>query len=722
MDSNIGKKLDGRYEITELIGVGGMADVYKAMDVMENRTVAVKILKPEFAENEEFLRRFRNESKAIAVLSHPNIVKIYDVGFTDEIQFIVMEYIDGITLKEFIERQGVLKWKDALHFVTQILRALQHAHDKGIVHRDIKPQNIMLFTDGTIKVMDFGIARFSRIDGKTLSDKTIGSVHYISPEQARGDMTDERSDIYSVGVMLYEMLTGRKPFDGDNPVAIALKHMQENAVPPREIMPAIPEALEEIVIHAMEREPVRRYQSAAEMIRDIDTFKLNQSVVFGYKDGAAVASSQLFNGPVNNQPPVYDDYDENYEDVSDTDNDEDEDDDEDDGKKRSYVVPILLAVTVAVVIVAACVIGWVVIKSFSGTSGIHTGTVTLPNFVGKNIVQVEQDWKDKLKFELVNEYNDQYDDGIIFWQSQTAGKSVKEGYTLTLKVSKGKQMTIIPDMTGNEQAVAESELKAAQFNVVLRTMFDDEVAEGLVIKTEPPAGSEYAVGGTVTIFVSKGPVDTQVKVPDVVGMTKEKAIAALKENKLVAKVEEIEHEGDKGKVIDQSIDAGDKVDMETEVTIYVSTGETEPVDLTISLPLPNGIHGSYTIEVYKNGNVAYQQSISRGETVAGGTVNIDISGKKTETLTISIRNEETGKTINYAVYNIDYDKKEVNLNGSLNESGLIDITPTTTESTTQSTPPEPPASSEQPTESSVTEPEPSSQPDPNGNVNDNPPA
>lgn len=718
MDSNIGKKLDGRYEITELIGVGGMADVYKAMDVMENRTVAVKILKPEFAENEEFLRRFRNESKAIAVLSHPNIVKIYDVGFTDEIQFIVMEYIDGITLKEFIERQGVLKWKDALHFVTQILRALQHAHDKGIVHRDIKPQNIMLFTDGTIKVMDFGIARFSRIDGKTLSDKTIGSVHYISPEQARGDMTDERSDIYSVGVMLYEMLTGRKPFDGDNPVAIALKHMQEDAVPPREIMPAIPEALEEIVIHAMEREPVRRYQSAAEMIRDIDTFKLNQSVVFGYKDGAAVASSQLFNGPVNNQPPIYDDYDENYEDVSDTDNDEDEDDDEDDGKKRSYVVPILLAVTVAVVIVAACVIGWVVIKSFSGTSGIHTGTVTLPNFVGKNIVQVEQDWKDKLKFELVNEYNDQYDDGIIFWQSQTAGKSVKEGYTLTLKVSKGKQMTIIPDMTGNEQAVAESELKAAQFNVVLRTMFDDEVAEGLVIKTEPPAGSEYAVGGTVTIFVSKGPVDTQVKVPDVVGMTKEKAIAALKENKLVAKVEEIEHEGDKGKVIDQSIDAGDKVDMETEVTIYVSTGETEPVDLTISLPLPNGIHGSYTIEVYKNGNVAYQQSISRGETVAGGTVNIDISGKKTETLTISIRNEETGKTINYAVYNIDYDKKEVNLNGSLNESGLIDITPTTTESTTTTTT----TTSEQPPEPPVTEPEPSSQPDPNGNVNDNPPA
>lgn len=679
MDSNIGKKLDGRYEITELIGVGGMADVYKANDVMENRTVAVKILKPEFSQNEEFLRRFRNESKAIAVLSHPNIVKIYDVGFTDEIQFIVMEYIDGITLKEFIEQQGVLKWKDALHFVTQILRALQHAHDKGIVHRDIKPQNIMLFTDGTIKVMDFGIARFSRIDGKTLSDKTIGSVHYISPEQARGDMTDERSDIYSVGVMLYEMLTGRKPFDGENPVAIALKHMQETAVSPREIMPSIPEALEEIVIHAMERDPARRYQSAAEMIRDIDTFKLNQSVVFGYKD----AAPSVYEPPVEHINDQYDDYDDQYDD-DDISDDEDEDDEEDE-KKRSYVVPILLAVTVAVVIIAAFVIGWVVIKSFAGNGSIHTGTVTLPNFVGKNIVQVEQDWKDKLKFDLVNEYNDEYDEGIIFWQSQSAGKSVKEGYTLTIKVSKGKQMTIIPDMNGSESEVAQSELKAAGFTVVLRTMFDDSVAEGLVIKTEPAAGKEYPVGGSVTVFVSKGPVDTKVKVPNVVGMTKEKAIAALKENKLTPKVEEIAHEGDKGKVVDQSIDKGEKVDRDTEVTIYVSTGETDPVDLTIALPMPTGIHGSYSIEVYKNGNVAYTQPIASGETVAGSTVNIDITGKKKETLTISIRNNETGRTVNYAVYDIDYDEKTVKLNGSLNESGLLDITPTTTTTTTEET-------------------------------------
>ena len=287
LDKNIGKKLDGRYEITELIGIGGMADVYKAVDLADDRTVAVKILKNEYADNDDFVRRFRNESKAIAVLSHPNIVKIYDVGFSDKIQFIVMEYIDGITLKEFMEQQGVLKWKDSVHFIIQILRALQHAHDRGIVHRDIKPQNIMLFPDGTIKVMDFGIARFAREEGKTISDKAIGSVHYISPEQARGDITDEKSDIYSVGVMLYEMLTGVKPFDADTPIAVALMHMQNNARPPRTVNNTIPEGLEAIVLRAMQRDAAKRYQSASEMIKDIEEFKQNPSIVFEYSFPAA---------------------------------------------------------------------------------------------------------------------------------------------------------------------------------------------------------------------------------------------------------------------------------------------------------------------------------------------------------------------------------------------------------------------------------------------------
>ena len=235
MDNYVGKRLDGRYELQEVIGVGGMAVVYKAYDNIDDRTVAVKILKDEFLASEEFRRRFKNESKAIAVLSHPNIVKVYDVSYGDKLQYIVMEYVEGITLKEYIEQQGVISWKETVHFTTQILRALQHAHDKGIVHRDIKPQNIMLLENGTIKVTDFGIARFSRSETRTMTDTAIGSVHYISPEQARGDITDDKSDIYSVGVVMYEMLTGQLPFQSDNSVSVAIMQLQTDPVKPREI-------------------------------------------------------------------------------------------------------------------------------------------------------------------------------------------------------------------------------------------------------------------------------------------------------------------------------------------------------------------------------------------------------------------------------------------------------------------------------------------------------
>lgn len=655
MDSNIGRKLDGRYEITELIGVGGMADVYKAIDVMENRTVAVKILKDEFSNSEEFLRRFRNESKAIALLSHPNIVKIYDVGFTDEIQFIVMEYIDGITLKEFIDQQGVLRWKDALHFITQILRALQHAHDKGIVHRDIKPQNIMLFSDGTIKVMDFGIARFARIDGKTLSDKTIGSVHYISPEQARGDMTDERSDIYSVGVMLYEMLTGKKPFDGDNPVAIALKHMEEEAVSPRDIMPSIPEALEEIVIHAMEREPAKRYQSAAEMIKDIDRFKVDQSVVFGYRNSINSRTVSFAQEQENDQDDEY------YE------------NDEEEKNKRSYVVPILMAVTVAVVIIAAVLIAYFVIANFS-SSKTHTGNVEIKNFIGRNIVEVEQEYSGRLKFEKTEEYNDEYDEGIIFEQGQTAGTLVREGYTLTLKVSRGKRMIPVPDVKNKQSDIAESELTSAGFTPVLRETYDNDVAKGVVIRTEPSAGQEAASNSEVLVIVSKGPFESDLKVPSVIGLTKEKAIAKLTENKLEYQIEEIAHEGDKGKVIEQSIAGGQFVSKGTVITIFISTGEAETQSLTISMPMPNNIWGSYVIEVYRDGNVIQTQSIADGAQVAGSNININVSGKKSETLSVKITNSSTYQSVsNYARYVVDYENGTYNLDGELKTSDLQSI-------------------------------------------------
>ena len=364
MDNYIGKRLDGRYEITELIGQGGMANVYKATDVLDNRIVAVKILKREFSESDEFLRRFRNESKAIAVLSHPNIVKIYDMGFSEKLQYIVMEYIDGITLKEYIDSERVLNWKDAVHFIIQILRALQHAHNRGIVHRDIKPQNIMLLTDGTIKVMDFGIAKFAREESMTATDQAIGTVHYISPEQARGDVTDEKSDIYSVGVMFYEMLTGQKPFDTDNPVSIAVMHIKNIPVRPRDINPNIPSGLEEIIMHAMEKDAENRYQTASDMIRDIEAFKQNNQIIFGYysvplvqqraTEGGRMQYGMPSQQPVAQmQPQQQPEYLPEEPDDDGDDYEEPDDYDEPEPKQKSLVVPILTAVTVVVIVVAA---------------------------------------------------------------------------------------------------------------------------------------------------------------------------------------------------------------------------------------------------------------------------------------------------------------------------------------------------------------------------------
>ncbi len=283
MDKYTGKRLDARYEIQELIGVGGMAVVYRAYDVVEDRIVAVKILKDEFLGNKDFIRRFKNESKAIAVLAHPNIVKVYDVSFGTKIQYIVMEYIDGITLKEYISKQKIIDWKDAVYFTHQILSALNHAHEKGVIHRDIKPQNIMLLADGTIKVTDFGIARFSSNETQTMTDRAIGSVHYISPEQAKGGVIDEKADIYSVGVMLYEMITGKLPFEADNAVSVAIMQMQSSPRSPREINPDIPEGLEQITLKAMQKSPSNRYSSAQNMIKDIEKFENDPQIHFDYQ-------------------------------------------------------------------------------------------------------------------------------------------------------------------------------------------------------------------------------------------------------------------------------------------------------------------------------------------------------------------------------------------------------------------------------------------------------
>lgn len=504
MDKYLGKKLEGRYEILELTGVGGMANVYRAHDVIEDRIVAVKILRDEYLHNEEFLRRFRNESKAIAVLSHPNIVKVYDVCFSERMQSIVMEFVDGITLKEYIDQQGRLRWRDAVHFVEQILRALQHAHDRGIVHRDIKPQNIMLLSDGTIKVTDFGIARFSRSETRTLTDKAIGSVHYISPEQASGGVTDRKSDIYSVGVMLYEMLTGALPFEADSPVSVALKQIQSQPKSPRQINPLIPEGLEEITMRAMQKNPANRYASAAEMLADIEEFKQNPSINFEYKY-LSVEEEQMEQKRVDNaiqsarkkQQPVR-------------------------RRKGTPYVSVLTGITAAFVLVT---LGFVGIMLYLYNPFVTVGEIKAPNLLGVRYDSVSRSpLYDNVEVVYESEvYSDEYAKGVICEQRPAAGKTIKEGATIRVKVSSGPEMVTLPNFTNVEETVCYAQLGDAGLTYTTLQEYSDTVPQNYVIRTDPANDTQVPAGSSVTVVVSMGPEHKIIPVPELKGRTLEEA-------------------------------------------------------------------------------------------------------------------------------------------------------------------------------------------------------
>ncbi len=630
MDKNIGKKLDGRYEITELIGVGGMAEVYKGVDVIDNKTVAIKILKKEYAENEEFLRRFRNESKAIAVLSHPNIVKIYDVGFSEKIQYIVMEYIDGITLKEYIEEEKALTWKDTVHFVIQILRALQHAHDKGIVHRDIKPQNIMMFTDGTIKVMDFGIAKFAREEGKTATDQAIGSVHYISPEQASGNVTDAKSDIYSVGAMMYEMLAGRKPFDSDNPVAIAVMHMHDIPERPRAVNPDIPDGLEEIVLRAMEKAPEDRYQTTAEMISDIEKFKANPTMTFGYyqeEESPSAENTINFSPPVNNemQPELPDRNDSafspngaaaaagigaaaayagsaaaqrhvnpppqkpiTYKDYY----DDDEDDDEEE-ERSSLVIPVLTAVVVVVIIVAVIFVATMLSGLLKGDKAKND--YKMKDFTGMDYSTAQSKYGNNIKFVVEGYEFDPADENTIIWQSIDPGTEYKKGDTLKVKISKGQETTEVPDLVNMNQALAEDQLKMRGLKAEIKTQSDPVIAENCVIKTEPKAGEEVHKGTTILVYVSMGANLEQIEVENYVGMTAKEAAQIAQYRGLKVKTDRKDSYEEEGTVVEQSIAKGQKVEQGTEIILYISTGVDPDGEIPFNITFPSNAYGRFVV-------------------------------------------------------------------------------------------------------------------------------
>lgn len=601
MDNYTGKRLDGRYEIQEIIGAGGMAYVYKAYDNIDDRTVAVKILKDEYLANEEFRRRFKNESKAIAVLSHPNIVKVFNVSYGDKLQYIVMEYVEGITLKEYIEQQGKLGIKETVHFTMQILRALQHAHDKGIVHRDIKPQNIMLLSNGNIKVTDFGIARFSYSDTKTMTDSAIGSVHYISPEQARGDTTDDRADIYSVGVVMYEMLTGQLPFQADSSVSVALMQLQNDPKNPRELNSSIPVGLEQITMRAMQKNTADRYQSAAEMLLDIEEFKRNPTVRFKQTYFVDNQPTKYVTAQKNGvRPPV-----KTVEKPVPVPETEDDDGEEYEGSGKGKLIAVGAGIGVAVLAaVVFCVL-------FFFTNVFDNNFKVVPNFAGSNFeaVQNSSEYKGIFTFDIKKVPNSGYQDGTIYGQDPKSGTKVTSTPMLiTLTVASSAQKVVITDVYGQMYEQAKRALENKGFKVVPVPMVSTTEEFGTVIKTEPERNTEALSGSTVTIYYASD--EDLVPVPAIIGYDTEMAKLLIESVNLTFDENITEEESDrpKGEVIKQSPEADEKVLRGTRVSVVVSNGIPAAAKAALEVALPaNGTRGSF--EVFVNNESQIRKTI-----------------------------------------------------------------------------------------------------------------
>lgn len=616
MDNYVGKRLDGRYEIQEIVGVGGMSVVYKTYDNVDDRIVAVKILKDEFLSNDDFVRRFKNESKAIALLSHPNIVKVYDVHFGEKLQYIVMEYVDGITLKEYIQKQGAITWNDALFFTTQILKALQHAHDKGIVHRDIKPQNIILLPNGNLKVADFGIARFSRSETRTLTDTAIGSVHYISPEQAKGEFTDEKADIYSVGVVLYEMLAGKVPFEADSAVSVALMQLQSNAKRLTEINPDIPLGLEQICIHAMQKDPKDRYQSATEMLLDVEEVIKNPKTVFDYSyfvdksPTKYVANTDKITG----ETPVI-----KEKELSATDSDEEEVEYYDPDHKKKVITAVLIGV---IVLVTAAVL---LVMAITGS--FKTSTNTLDNFVGFSYDELISSNKYDYEFVLEQKKTDEVEPGIVMEQSPEAGSKVIAGSQVKLVVSASTDDINVPNIYNlNEEKAKKALSNEGLVNYKFTTISSETVEEGLVVYTEPKAGTVVSSDTQIVVFVSSGPTTKEViniEVPDVTGLKQEGARAFLEKMGFNSNNISFVTQDDlrpKGIVISQSPAAGSTATADDKIKVVISSGVTTTttkaaakISLAVTLPKVVDDSGEYvkdTLEITLDGETYLNQAVT----------------------------------------------------------------------------------------------------------------
>ena len=644
IDRYIGRLLDNRYEIQEVLGIGGMAIVYKARCHRLNRLVAIKILKDEYSKDDDFRRRFHAEGQAVAMLSHPNIVSVYDVSSANQADYIVMELIDGISLKQYMEKKGVLNWKETLHFAMQISKALEHAHSRGIVHRDIKPHNIMVLKNGSVKVADFGIARVMSA-GNTLTKEALGSVHYISPEQAKGGRVDDRSDIYSLGTVMYEMMTGRPPYDGESPVAVAIQHINGGAKAPSSLNANIPGGMEQIIMRAMAHDPADRYNSASAMLADMDEFRKNPAVLFDYNTpptdavthmvptqpkrkpttAQRVASTERRPAPRPQQPPkprreAAPARSQNQQRVGR--NFEAEED-----RSKAATVAIISCSVVAII---AIVIFLFVL--FGDGNSNDPGLVSVPTLVGKNYenVQVSSDFVIKAPN---YQHSDTHEKGQIIDQTPEPGTKVARGTEIHIWISLGPEpkVKVMENLVGQERTVAENYLDGQGVLFLCTTEAHDTVPEGHVIRTEPAAGTTLEDGQTVMLYVSTGPEIKTGKMPRLAGQSLETARTILNSQNLKLNVKEMEENSNTvaaGTIIRTEPAAGSPLQSEDTVVIYISKGpETARMPSVVGETLETALKmlaaaGLNNVE-YENvveselpeGSVA-EQSVEAGQQVA----------------------------------------------------------------------------------------------------------
>ena len=547
----IGQMLEDRYEILETIGEGGMAIVFRALDHRLNRYVAVKIMREEMAKDEEFRRRFCAESHAVAMLSNPNIVSVYDVSHSDEREFIVMELISGITLKQYMDKKGALDWKEVVHFSKQITRALAHAHERGIIHRDIKPQNIMLLRDGTLKVADFGIAALEN-EVYENNGQTIGSIHYIAPEQARGLSPDARSDIYSLGVVMYEMLSGRLPYTGDTLAEIAVKHMNAKPEPLRNTFPSIPVELERIVLKAMNSDLNERYQTAGELLEDLDAFTR----------GAMNQEIPIENEEVESVKPVL-----SYSELT----------------KASYAIRRKKASRVSFLsgsfgVLLLTVFLFVFLWNFWVRDLFSPAErIDLPEFVGHRYEDVVRDADPIYNFIITDVYTNEYEPGMIISQKPDPGRSMSienDGVAVEISVSRSMTSIEVPDVFNTDYREAIALLEKSGFTVEVEAATSDSIAHNYVISTSPAAGEMLTSGYPVHLYVSSGPQIVYVQMPNLIGLSEDAAISKLESNNLnFAGSEWVESPLDRGTVVGQNMQIGGKVEEHSYITLQLSLGE-----------------------------------------------------------------------------------------------------------------------------------------------------